>query len=194
MRKSMIIALIVAFGFGWAAHRVLNETYLDIIQAQAAAQLQARDTIIERQAAEILSQQRRIRNLEGTVRDNLATIEYLLGGKVRPEQPSRAGVIRHFAKVTAFTAGPESTGKSPGHPAYGITTSGYHINIGAGERLAAAGPGIPFGTRVFVPGYGLAPVRDRGGAIDDGCIDVYFDRVEDARAWGVRHMQVLIIR
>ncbi len=149
--------------------------------------LQARDAVIADQAREI-------HNLRGTVRDNLRTIEQLLGGR-QPEHPSRGRTVeRRLARVTAYTAGAESTGKAPGHPEYGVTASTHRINVGAGEKLAAAGLSIPFGARVYVPGLGWAPIRDRGAAIGDGDIDIYFDDVETAREWGVKHMQVLIVK
>ena len=37
---------------------------------------------------------------------------------------------------------------------------------------AACGPGIPFGTRVFIEDVGWRTCQDRGGAIDDDEIDV----------------------
>ena len=61
--------------------------------------------------------------------------------------------IRVEMEVTAYTAGPESTGKHPGHPLYGVTASGERVRQGA----IAASRSLPFGTRVYIPGYG----RDR---------------------------------
>ena len=87
-------------------------------------------------------------------------------------------------EVTAYSAGPESTGKDSDHPDYGLTASTHRIRVGAGERCIAAPPDITFGTRIFVPGYGAAAVKDRGEAIQGSCLDVYYDDVDTAWLWG----------
>lgn len=80
-------------------------------------------------------------------------------------------------EVTGYTAGYESTGKTPDHPEYEITASGKRAKRGV---TVAAGKSIPFGTKVYIPdlkwfnGTGVFTVQDRGGAIDNTDIDVYF--------------------
>lgn len=93
--------------------------------------------------------------------------------------------------VTAYTCGPESTGKGPGHPEYRISRSGYKIR--PHDRVVAAPPEIPFGAHVVVPGYGEAPVVDRGGAIQGDHLDVHIEDVSGALAWGRQRLQVTII-
>lgn len=93
-------------------------------------------------------------------------------------------------RVTAYTAGYESTGKRPGDYGYGITASGAYVQAG---RTVAAGPGVPFGSRVVIPSLGIdAIVEDRGGAIKDNCIDVYMESEAAARAFGVKNVDVTI--
>ncbi|MDF2500928.1 MAG: hypothetical protein K0Q77_1642 [Anaerosporomusa subterranea] len=95
-------------------------------------------------------------------------------------------------EVTAYTAGHESTGKDSDHPDFGVTASTYRLSIGSGELCIAAPPDIAFGTRIFVPGYGAATVKDRGEAIQGDCLDVYYDDLEQARLWGRKRLPVLI--
>lgn len=95
-------------------------------------------------------------------------------------------------EVTAYTAGPESTGKDSDHPDFGRTANTHKISVGAGERCVAAPPDIAFGTRVFVPGYGAAIVKDRGEAIQGDCLDVYYDDLELAKQWGRKVLAVFI--
>ena len=53
----------------------------------------------------------------------------------------------------------------------------------------------PFGTRMYVPGWGWGRVEDRGGAIKGADrIDLFFDSHDDARAWGRRKLRVIIER
>ncbi|MDU4959516.1 MAG: 3D domain-containing protein [Sporomusaceae bacterium] len=95
-------------------------------------------------------------------------------------------------EVTAYTAGPESTGKDSDHPDFGVTASTYRLSVGANELCIAAPPDIAFGTRIFVPGYGAAAVKDRGEAIQGDCLDVYFDDVGEALLWGRRRLPVFV--
>ncbi len=51
----------------------------------------------------------------------------------------------------------------------------------------------PFGTRMYVPGYGWGRVEDRGGAIKGkDRIDLYFKSHQDALQWGRRKLRVQI--
>ena len=53
----------------------------------------------------------------------------------------------------------------------------------------------PFGTRIYVPGYGWGVVEDRGGAIKGPTrLDLYHDSHSTALKWGRRHMKVRIKR
>ena len=53
----------------------------------------------------------------------------------------------------------------------------------------------PFGTEMYVPGYGWGRVEDRGSAIKGPSrIDLYFDSHQDALKWGRRKVRVEIHR
>jgi hypothetical protein len=53
----------------------------------------------------------------------------------------------------------------------------------------------PFGTRMYVSGWGWGVVADRGSAIKGpDRIDLYFESHQEALAWGRRRMQVEIER
>lgn len=95
-------------------------------------------------------------------------------------------------KVTAYTAGPESTGKRPGNPGYGITASGKPVTANGG-KFCAADKSIPFGTMIDIPGYGVVPVLDRGGAIRGNRLDVFIPDLDAARRWGVKWLDVEVI-
>jgi hypothetical protein len=59
--------------------------------------------------------------------------------------------------------------------------------------IAADTKYYPFGTRMYVKGYGHGVVEDRGGAIKGpNRIDLYFSSHSDALAWGRRKVQVII--
>lgn len=59
--------------------------------------------------------------------------------------------------------------------------------------IAADTKYYPFGTRMYVKGYGHGVVEDRGGAIKGpNRIDLYFNSHSDALAWGRKKVQVII--
>ena len=59
--------------------------------------------------------------------------------------------------------------------------------------IAADTKYYPFGTRMYVPGYGWGKVEDRGGAIKGpNRIDIYYDSHYDALEWGRKKVRVLI--
>ena len=53
----------------------------------------------------------------------------------------------------------------------------------------------PFGTRMYVPGYGYGVVEDRGGAIKGPKrLDLYYSSHADALEWGRKHVEVKIYK
>ena len=100
-------------------------------------------------------------------------------------------------EVTGYDSGPEScnwkrnwygrpviaSGPNKGKPkAVGITASGTRAHRGT---AAADTKFYPFGTVLYVPGYGYATVEDRGGAIKGPHrLDLWFSSAREARQWG----------
>ena len=52
----------------------------------------------------------------------------------------------------------------------------------------------PFGTKMYVPGYGWGVVHDIGSAIKGNHIDVFFRSHRTAREWGRQALTVTVIR
>jgi uncharacterized protein YabE (DUF348 family)/3D (Asp-Asp-Asp) domain-containing protein len=53
---------------------------------------------------------------------------------------------------------------------------------------------IPLGTKVYVEGYGYAIANDTGSAIKGNIIDCFFYKDVDMNAWGVRTVNVYILK
>ncbi len=53
---------------------------------------------------------------------------------------------------------------------------------------------IPLGTRLYIPGYGLAVAADRGSAIKGNRIDLCFNTYAEAVRFGRRIVEVYILR
>lgn len=109
--------------------------------------------------------------------------------------------LRRFKAVevtaTGYYAGIESTGKTPGHPEYGVTYSGLKVtrDVAAFSTIAADPAVFPIGTVLYIPGYGYGVVADTGGAIKGRRIDLYFETKDQVyREWGKRTLNVFVVK
>ncbi len=114
-------------------------------------------------------------------------------------QTSRSGSLAYSkvitANATAYDA--SSCGKSPSHPAYGITATGAK----AGYGIVAVDPSvIPLGSKLYIESadgsyvYGSAVAADTGGAIKGNRIDLCFNTRAEAIRFGRRPVKVYILR
>lgn len=93
--------------------------------------------------------------------------------------------------ITHYTAGFESTGKTPEHPQYGITRSGTTVK--EGRTIAADWSLLPKNSVVYIEDYGIRVVEDTGSAINGKDIDIYIEDLETARKLGVKKAKVYLI-
>ena len=128
------------------------------------------------------------------------TKEIIALGTVGVYTPSRGGDIRYTKKLrvraTAYTADYNSTGKSPGDPYFGITSTGARAERNpSGYSTIAVDPRvIPLGTKLWVDGYGYAIAEDVGGAIKGNEIDLYFSSSSQIWDWGARNVDIYILK
>ena len=111
-------------------------------------------------------------------------------GTVPNFRNSRGELIRYSKlkmQATACTASFEDTGKTPDHPAFGVTYTGIRVREGVIDVDPKV---IPLGTKVYVevpgpaPDYGFAIASDIGSAIKGNLIDLYFDSASRVKSWG----------
>ena len=107
--------------------------------------------------------------------------------------PSRGGVRKRVvqARVTAYAPLDNKSGIcAEGDPT--ITATGAKVRRGI---IAVDPKKIPYGTKVYIPGYGEAIAEDTGGALrnyDGIAIDILVDTYEEAMQWGKKYMEVTI--
>lgn len=75
--------------------------------------------------------------------------------------------------------------------AVGITASGTEAAPGT---IAADPKRYPFGTVLYVPGYGYGRVEDTGRDIVGKRLDVYYSRHDRAEEWGRQSLEVRVWR
>ena len=102
--------------------------------------------------------------------------------------------------VTAYTCGPESTGKYPGDRGYCVTASGHRLTNSDGwKRVAVDNSRIKFGTRMILHDTPLGDLYviavDTGGDIVNGRLDIFSgeSNVSEALKWGRRTIRVTIL-
>jgi len=89
------------------------------------------------------------------------------------------GWKRNWLFQPVYASGPQKGRRK----SVGITASGKRARMGT----ISADPGIlPYGTVLYVPGYGYGRVEDTGGAIKGNRIELFFDSHRKALAWGRR--------
>jgi uncharacterized protein YabE (DUF348 family) len=100
------------------------------------------------------------------------------------------------AKSTAYTADFASTGKRPGDKGFGKTATGTTARRDPnGYSSVAVDPRvIPYGTKLYIEGYGYAIAEDTGGAIKGNTIDVFFNSRSECMNWGRRSVNVYILK
>lgn len=109
---------------------------------------------------------------------------------VKYEKLSTETAKSFTADVSAYTAGFESCGKMPEHPAYGITANGNKVRKGI---IAADTNVLPFGTKVYIEGLGIFVVDDTGSAIKGNRIDIYMDNVDEAVRFGRQNRKLVVL-
>lgn len=135
---------------------------------------------------------------ESIVKDPVTMImEY---GTILNYKTARGDTLRYSkvldVKATAYTASYKDTGKSPGHPLFGITATGVRAKKGI---IAVDPKVIPLGTKVYVefvgstPDYGYAVAADVGSAIKGNKIDLYYDSQDYVDRFGVKKARVYIL-
>ena len=113
----------------------------------------------------------------------------LVGTSVYAHELSDDSAI--IMNTSAYTNHYASTGKNIGDYGYGISTSGKTTYWGA----VAAGPNYPIGTKLYIEGFGdkIFTVEDRGGAVEDHHIDIWFEHESDALKFGRRNLKVWVL-
>lgn len=97
--------------------------------------------------------------------------------------------------ATGYTAGVESTGKTPDHPMYGVTYSGVQVKRDLYSTIAADLDVYPIGTIMWIDGYGFGVVADKGSAINGNNVDLYYPTVDDVyEKWGKKEVEVSIVK
>jgi len=98
-------------------------------------------------------------------------------------QVSRGGMNIHFSRALDVVAS-----------AYTYTGRNTSCGTAPGFGTVAVDPSvIPFGSKLYIEGYGYGTALDRGSSIVGNRIDVFMDSYSQAMLWGIRQVRVYIL-
>ena len=73
----------------------------------------------------------------------------------------------------------------------GMTSRGVQTRVG----VIAVDPNvIPYGSKIYVPGYGWGTALDTGGAIKGNVIDIWMPTYGQCIQWGVRDLTIKVVK
>lgn len=107
------------------------------------------------------------------------------GQLVAPIAPVGGGGRCRMMTITAY-----SVEQFPGTTASGLRTPGQVGAIAAHGNGRAGDPGLPFGTRIWIDGFGSRTVQDRGGGLNSSHVDVLVQTTREALQIGRVQRQV----
>jgi 3D (Asp-Asp-Asp) domain-containing protein len=100
-------------------------------------------------------------------------------------------------KATAYEAPTPAAASTLTVVATGYSHTGHRTATGIWPKrgtIAVDTAVIPFGTRIYIPGYGSGIAQDRGGAIRGNRIDLFFETEKEALQWGRRKVTIRILQ
>lgn len=130
----------------------------------------------------------------GTASQNLTLLGALRGQAPKVKEAAKVEKTEKKAEGQSLTV------TATAYTAYcngcsGVTYTGQDLRSDPNQKVIAVDPNvIPLGSKVYVEGYGEAIAGDIGGAIKGNKIDVFIPSQAEAEAYGVRTVQVTILK
>jgi len=172
------------------------------------------ETVVEK-SNELTSDRKKVRQ-EGENGERQITTKTVLvnGNQVLSEVTEDKITKKPRKKVVLEGIRPIITASRGGEGHFGrriaVKTTAYYALNGVGKTYTASGrkavrdpngystvavdPTVfPFGTKMFIEGYGYAVAADKGSAIKGNIIDVFFDTYQEAVRWGARYVNASVV-
>lgn len=112
-------------------------------------------------------------------------VEVGTGNNLNMIETSRGFVRYRSARTVEASAYTMAEGSGTGLTSTGVVP--YHGVVAVDPDV------IPYGTRMYIPGYGFAVAADCGGAINGNTIDLFMEDYGDAISWGRRDVTVYFL-
>ena len=83
------------------------------------------------------------------------------------------------------------TVKSHAYCLRGLTSRGVPTRMGV---IAVDPKVIPYGSKIYIPGYGWGTALDTGGAIKGNTIDIWMPTYSQCMDWGTRNIKITVVK
>lgn len=189
----IVLMLLFIFALYTTLSSISNITMFDVMESLADSKVEQHSSSYELQERNVLLREKQL--LRKFNRTTYVSSNEIEGPKTLEEAIDFTQYPSKKVVATGYTAGYESTGKTPDHPYYGVTYSGVKVKRDLYSTIAADLSVFPLGTILYIPNYGYGVVADIGGAIKGNKIDLYFETVTDVyNEWGKREVDVYVIK
>jgi len=121
-------------------------------------------------------------NFESSVRADVVAVkaEFNASVKAKPGKPSNPKPKMKYIKVLAVA-----------YCIHGRTATGTRTKYGT---IAVDPKVIPYGTKIYVPGYGWGIASDCGGGISGNMVDLWFPTYSQCINWGSRYVKIGLVK
>jgi len=161
--RIIFVIVVITFFLGWSyGEYSTRKAYSERVQEIEQKAQELEEELLDRQ--ELIDEIKELRKQNAEL--NYRMMDWLDEWQVEEKEITGYAPLDSRAKESVCYEGDPN-----------ITASGQPVIIG---QTAAAGPSIPFGTKVWVEGIGFRVVQDRGGRIGNGHIDVAVETQEEA--------------
>ena len=146
---------------------------------------------------ELVTKEAKNKIIERGTKKEIPVVEMKQESVKTPELQKKPEKDKKPATVPASVVGNTSlnviaTGYTPGDP--GCTGITYTGTKAARGTIAVDPSVIPFGTKLYIPGYGYGVAADTGGAIKGNKIDLCYETRTEALNWGIKNITVYVVK
>ncbi len=106
------------------------------------------------------------------------------------EMRKKRDLHKYQTPPTNLSNAKEITVKAHAYCLRGLTSRGVHTRVGV---IAVDPKVIPYGSKIYIPGYGWGTALDTGGAIQGKTIDIWMPTYGQCMQWGTRHIKVKVV-
>ena len=186
-----IVSQIGAADMATLAHARAQRDRLDMVERSYAEMARELSALIDAERA-----QRVVFGLNASRLNALLALVQRIDRRLAAEAKARRLAAEARSRAVSDKGLPAPGSTAPGTWSTYLVTAYCLTGVtasGAWTRPGTMAATLPFGTRLYVPGYGSGTVQDRGGAIGPGHVDLYMASCSAALQWGAQVIPIEIL-
>lgn len=174
-----------------AKEKAAKEKAAETKAAQEKAIVQKEDN--KKEAVKEEKETKQTKQTSAAVKEEVSKKSTAKAAEPEAKETKEKAVVPKQEPTSGKTMVVSATGYSTNEPGLSTHTA-TGIDLRQNPRVIAVDPRvIPLGSRIEVPGYGVAVAGDTGGAIKGNRIDVHFSSVQQANNWGRKTVTIKVL-